>query len=47
MYVIGDTTIIILICYIMAGLTTKRKVTVSNMLSNLVVLVLLHIILLR
>lgn len=47
MSIIGDATIIILICYIMAGLTTKRKIKFSVVLSTLVVLALLHLMLLR
>lgn len=45
--VIGDATIIIIICYILAGLTTKRKIEFSTLLSTLVVMCLLHLILLR
>lgn len=47
MHIIGNATIIILISYIMAGILTKRKLTVSNVISNLVVIILLYIILLR
>lgn len=47
MAVIGNATIIIIICYIMAGLTTKRRIELSSVISNIIVLVLLHFILLR
>lgn len=47
MSIIGDATITILICYILAGLTTKRKISIVDSVSTFIVLVLLHIILLR
>lgn len=47
MSIIGDATIIILICYILAGLITKRKLSIAQVISTLIVLVLLHVILLR
>lgn len=47
MSIIGDATLIILICYVLAGLTTRRKITAPMFLSNLIVLVLLHLALLR
>jgi hypothetical protein len=47
MSVIGNATIIILICYILAGISTKQTVKLPTVLSNLTVLVLLHLILLR
>jgi hypothetical protein len=47
MKIIGNATVIILICYILTGLTTKRKISFSMLISNIIVLILLHLILLR
>lgn len=47
MHIIGNATIIIVICYILAGLTTKRKLKGYSLLINMLILSLLHILLLR
>lgn len=47
MTVIGDAVLIILICYVLAGLTTAKKVSIYTVISYLIVLVILHLLLLR
>ena len=47
MSIIGNATLIILICYVLASLSTKQKISMKDILSNCIILIILHLILLR